>query len=332
MEENSSPVLCFGTFFTLLLREGVKELSTKRFESVESNKNKLTEVTAFLELNRIITPSFTPANENTFSVQASKFKSCAAQKAKMLPIVNASEVKSFLACFESDYDSIFNNMSTFVNTYIHVDVSRRKRLVKSLLELIRDDKDIGPEEKFYINGRNNALSKRELLSKQTFSCVKFLIGIFRYIVEVKRNDNIKGEPTYRKWCPPANQGLRMYSEDIYVGETIREKINLIEDDTWSLPKPIRETNTDIDISYLTGIDKADYLKSEAEMFRRNQDYEKSLQLYYESWRIYHDVIGSKSRCTIKILKIMEELYIQLDKSYSFAYWLNNIAKRGEDIV
>ena len=124
----------------------------------------------------------------------------------------------------------------------------------------------------------------------------------------------------------------MYSEDIYVGETIREKINLIEDDTWSLPKPIRETNTDIDISYLTGIDKADYLKSEAEMFRRNQDYEKSLQLYYESWRIYHDVIGSKSRCTIKILKIMEELYIQLDKSYSFAYWLNNIAKRGEDIV
>jgi len=331
LEENSSPVLCFGTFFTLLLREGVDNLSTKGFETIK-NKNRLTEVTAFLELNRIITPSFTPANEDTFSVQASKFKSCVAKKAKTLPIVNASEVKTFLVCFENDYGSIFNSMSAFVKTYIHVDVSRRERLVKSLLELIRDDKDIRLDEKFYINGKNNALSKKELLCEQTFSFVAFLIGVFRYVVEVKRNDNIKGELTYRKWCPPANQALRLYSKDIYVGETIREKIVLIENDTWSLPAPMLERNTNIDISHLMGIDKADYLKSEAKTCKRNKNYERSLQLYYESWKIYQEVIGIESQCTIKIFKTMEELYKQLDKSYSFNYWLNNVAKRGENIV
>lgn len=329
LEENSSPVLCFGTFFTLLLREGVDNLSTKGFESIKE-EDRLTEVSAFLELNRIIAPSFKPANKRTFSVQASRFKSCVVQNAKRLPIVDASEVKFFLARFEENYGSIFEDMSTFVNNYIHVDVSKRERLVKSLLELIRDDKDIGLNELFYVNGKNNALSKKELLHEQTFSCVAFLVGVFRYVVEVKRNDNLKGEPTYRKWCPPANQGLRLYSDDIYVGETIREKIILIENDAWSLSEPMHERNTNI--SHLTGIDKADYLKSEAKMCRCNNDYERSLQLYYESWQIYQEIIGTESQCVKKIFKTMEELYKQLDTSYPFDYWLNNIAKRGENLV
>lgn len=325
LKEKCYPVLCFGTFFTLVLREGIDELSTKRFDN-----NKLTEVTAFLALNRIISPSFSPANKDSFRGQASKFKSCVAKKAKMLPIVNASEVKTFLVRFENDYGSVFDAMSIFVKTYIHVDFDKRERLVKSLLELIRDDKDIQLDEKFYVNGNNNVLSKKELFCKKNFSFVAFLIGVFRYIVEFRRDDNEKGETTYRKWCPPANQALRLYSDDIYVGGSIPEKIIFIEDDIRSLSTSMFERNTNVDISHLTGIDKADYLKSEAKICKGNQDFEKSFQLYYESWKIYQEVLGVESNCARNVFEIMKVMYEQLGKSYSFAYWLENVAERGEN--
>lgn len=333
LKENNGPVLCFGTFFTLLLREGVDKLSTKGIENIRQggSKNKLTEVTAFLALNRIITPSFSPANYDTFAGQASKFKSCVSQKAKKLPIVDACEITTFLIRYETDYKTIFNHMFDFSNTYIHPDISKRERLVKSLLELIRDDKDIGMDEKFYVNGNVNILNKKELVCNRTFSFVAFLIGIFRYIVEIKRDDNIKGKSTYERWCPPANQGLRPYSKDIYIGKTIRDNINFIEDSIDILSNLMPQKTTSCDISYLMGIDRADYLKNEAKICKLNQDYKKALQLYYESWLIYIDVIGIESRCAVKVYDTMEYIYIKLDMPYSFKYWLNNIAKRGEDI-
>lgn len=329
MQGKSYPVLCFGTFFTLVLREGVDNLSTKGFVGA-GNKDKLTEVTAFLELNRIISPSFSPANKETFRGQASMFKSCVAYRSKLLPIVNASEVKTFLGRFENDYGSVFDDMSTFVRTYIHVDIAKRERLIKSLLELIRDDKEIRLDEKFYVNGNYNVLNKKELLCQNSFSFVSFLIGVFRYIVEFRRNDNAKGELTYRKWCPPANQALRAYSDDIYVGESFPEKIFFIEDDAQSFPAPMFKRNINVDISHLTGIDKADYLRIEAKTCQNNQDFDRSLQLYYESWKIYQEVLGIESHCAIKVFESMKVVFEQLDKLYSFAYWLENVAERGEN--
>jgi hypothetical protein len=335
LAENSIPVLCFGTFFTLLLREGVNELSQKEHDrKVKKYRNdkknrEYTEGAVFEELNRIITPSFKSGNVETRNVQASKFKSCVSQNAKNLPIVNASDVKTFLIRFKSDYDSVFKNMSQFITNYIHADVSQRKRLVKSLLELIRDDKDIGLDQKFYIKGPDNALSKKELLHERTFSFTMFLNGIFRYIVEIRRNDNLKGQSTYKKWCPPANQGIRVYSDDIYVGGTIYGEITLTEDNKLSLPSSNCEKYADVDISDLTGIDKADYLKYEATMYKSNQDYEKAIQLYYESWQIYQDVTGINSQCVKKIYKIMEDLHKQLNISYPFKAWLKNVGVVSE---
>lgn len=326
MQENINPVLCFGTFFTLLLREGVDNLSTKGYESgwQSGPKNSLTEVTAFRDLNRIITPSFSPANEGTFAGQASKFKSCVAKSAKNLPIVNASDVMTFLVRFEVDYMTIYKSMASFVDTYIHTDFSKRERLIKSLLELIRDDKDIMPDAKFYVNGNNEILSKKELLCERTFSFVAFLIGVLRYIIENKRDDNMKGKDTYSKWCPPAKQALRVYSEYINVGATIHEKIVLKDDKMPNESVSIIQKSHKVDISNLSGIDRADYLSSEAREYRCNKDYEKALSLYYESWQIYQEVVGVESRCVKKTLNIMEEIFKQLDKSCTFSNWLNNM--------
>ena len=157
----------------------------------------------------------------------------------------------------------------------------------------------------------------------------FLNGIFRYIVEIRRNDNLKGQSTYKKWCPPANQGIRVYSDDIYVGGTIYGEITLTEDNKLSLPSSNCEKYADVDISDLTGIDKADYLKYEATMYKSNQDYEKAIQLYYESWQIYQDVTGINSQCVKKIYKIMEDLHKQLNISYPFKAWLKNVGVVSE---
>jgi hypothetical protein len=234
------PVLCFGTFFTLLLREGVDNLSTKEWVSATQSapKNNLTEPTAFLQLNRIVAPMFNPANTNVFKGQASCFKSCSQERAKNLPIVNVSDTKTFFREYNDNYSKVFERMKNFVSTYIHTDETKRKRLVKSLLELIRDDEDIYDEKTdsdiFYVTADKNGVKKDKLVSMNEFSFVGFLLGVFRFILEHKRLDNKKGEPTYEEWCPPNGQALRMFSDKVYVGNSIRQKIEFITDDVFTL--------------------------------------------------------------------------------------------------
>ena len=178
-----------------------------------------------------------------------------------------------------------------------------------------------------MNGNNNVLSKVKLIEERKCSFVAFLVGIFRYIVEFKSGDNMKGALTYEQWYPSANQALRTPSKDIYVGSTIRGKIVFKEDDVLNLEETMFEKEINRDLSCLTGIDKADYFCNEAKKYRCNQMYDKSLLLYYEAWIIYQDVIGVESRCAKNIFNIMEEVFKQMDKPYSLDHWMKNVADK-----
>lgn len=322
MFNKNNPKLCFGTFFVLLLRECVDNISVKKWGM--KSDNDITEVTAFLELNRIIAPSYKSNNMRTLATQTSKFKSCDAKNAKNLPIVNASETKSFINQFEEEYEIVYRRMLIFTNRYICQDKSRWERLVKSLLELIREDNTIKLEEKFFVNGIKS-LTKAELLEEREISFVAFLLGVFRYVIENRRESNKEGKETYERWCPPANQGIRNYSEAVYIGDSINGEIRWKEEVVKSLPLPelITEKKEYRELGDLRGIDKADYLANEAKLYKSNEEYEKALQLYYEAWILYREEVGSKGRSALKIYDIMKDIFEKLDYQYSFIYWLEN---------
>lgn len=236
MEENI-PVLCGGTFFTLLLQ--AKKQSVAAAERIRGESNAFTEPKVLLGLIKVINPDYKePTRGDTFGTITSQFKCCKKLKfSGYLPFTDDAIIKDFDNRIQNNYHELLKTMREFTDCFIDTSTIGRKdvQLVKALLELIKLDKSIKAEDKFYTLQNGCPETKAELVKGLPNLCElciylpALILGIWHFIV-VNREDNTIGQATYNSWhnVPLNKRGKRKYIGTI--GSNVKCTIELISAD------------------------------------------------------------------------------------------------------
>jgi hypothetical protein len=144
-------------------------------------------------------------------------------------------------------------MQGFVNDFIAVDSNTKKDilLVKRLLELIECDKSINDSDEFYISQDGKPILKSELRSISDICLPAFLLGIWHFIIQ-NRKDNSIGAATIDSWHEPQRSksktggATREFISDI--GEKIAHKINFVDiDEPISSPVSLKPDTGDVEV-------------------------------------------------------------------------------------
>ena len=142
MTINAHPVLCGGTFFTLVL-EARKQRTCKR-SLYAGELDGLSQPETLAGLGRVVNPDYVePKNKDSFSTNASDYKSCE-NNGTNLAFLFTQEVLSFDTRVKTRYLEALSAMDDFVQRFLEVGTSTAKEvwLVKALLDLIDADQSI----------------------------------------------------------------------------------------------------------------------------------------------------------------------------------------------
>jgi len=195
MALNGHPVLCGGTFFTLLLAACNRKLNKR---DVWGENNLFTEADVLERLILIAHPTYSKPDDNAnFASVVSAYKSCNTAKSGRLGIFEQAIISTFDSKVKSDYRSKLSEMTSVVTEYVDVD-GKGEWLVKALLELIDID-EIDDESEFFIQVDGDKKTKADLRYESDFCLPAFLLGIWHFIVTT-RKDNAAGKATYDDWC------------------------------------------------------------------------------------------------------------------------------------
>lgn len=195
MSVGNNPILCGGTFFTLLL-EASKQGRNERKKWGNSADFTQGDVLEALILVAVPTYHKSPDNGNLSSV-ASAYKSCNTSKSGRLPIYEQANISSFNDRIANDYQNPLRAMNDFSGKYIDIE-GKGIWLAKALLELITVDKNTDDVE-LHILQDGQALKKAAFGDIDEYCLPALLLGVWHYIV---RNvpDNSVGRATYDEWC------------------------------------------------------------------------------------------------------------------------------------
>lgn len=210
MTTDGKPRLCGGTFFVLLL-QALKNRKGAR-EHYKGDRDGLSDPEVLIGLIKVINPDYEPPRLERIKTKTNDFKACKLSKGEYLPFGNTPEIEVFDGRVRTDYRSALMSMTDFVNEFLDLGESVQKdiRLVKALIELIRLDGSIAPEEGFFISEDGKQIKKAALGGLKRVCYPAFLLGIWHYVV-VNRKDNSVGKATYDEWCPENGGGPRSYS-------------------------------------------------------------------------------------------------------------------------
>lgn len=205
------PRLCGGTFLTLLL-EDVKPRSSKR-DVYHNGGDGLSNSEIFEGLVKIINPDYIkPKNKDTLKNQVSDYRKCEVSTAAYLPFDRDVDLHAFDDRVKNDYGDVLQRMIEFTATFLSMQTEMHKdlNLVKALLDLIDQDESISDDELFYVTPTGNSLCKKDLVRSQTICFESFLLGVWHYAVEKRRN-NMVGKDTFNEWCPQLQErSARVY--------------------------------------------------------------------------------------------------------------------------
>ncbi|MCK9437854.1 MAG: hypothetical protein M0Q12_11695 [Synergistaceae bacterium] len=143
------------------------------------------------------------ADQQTFKENTSSYKNCRKNSSTYLPFsVDSAEVRTFDDCVRGDYATVLTRMVSFTDDFLEVGTSAKKDeyLVKALVEIIRNDKDIPDDSMFYINEDDLPSTKKQLLTITAVCFQAFLVGVWHYIL-MNRPDNTLGRSTITNWTP-----------------------------------------------------------------------------------------------------------------------------------
>lgn len=199
MTKNDVPRLCGGTFFTQLL------LSRKPTVSQRQRTQGKTDVfhneDVLFALLQIVQPDSIKPTGNSFETYTTNFKKCDGSIGEDLKFNNESVISSFKNDLAENNPAKLQKMTSFCVDYIDIRETTREheKLVKRLIELIRDDSSIDDSEMFRVG--NNALSvNKKVLPKITeINLADFLLSILSFIVTTERRDNSIGKETIVAW-------------------------------------------------------------------------------------------------------------------------------------
>jgi hypothetical protein len=142
MAKGDIPRLCGGTFFTQLL------LSRKPTVSQRQRTQGKTDVfhneDVLFALLQVFQPDAIKPTGNSFETYTSNFKKCDGSIGEDLRFDNESVRDVFRKRMEDDYAAVANDVAILCTNYIDTRESTRshEKLVKRLIELIRDDEMI----------------------------------------------------------------------------------------------------------------------------------------------------------------------------------------------
>ena len=223
MTRNNYPVLCGGTFFTLILEaRGQRTSQRSRYEGEQDG---LSQPETLAGLGRVVYPEYTPpSNKQTFRTNVNAYKSCA-DDGSNLSFLFPDKVFAFDNRVKNEYSNALMAMCDFADRFLEFGTSIKKEawLVKALLELIETDTSIEDNQEFYLYEGGQRVTKAALRQLCDFTLQPFLLGIWHFIV-VSRPDNKLGKNTFDIWCPPRGRAERKYEGTM--GEGIDRTINV----------------------------------------------------------------------------------------------------------
>jgi hypothetical protein len=220
---NAYPVLCGGTYFTLLL-EARGQRTSKRSQ-YEGEKDGLSQTNLLAALGKIIYPEYVPPqNKQTFKTNTNAYKSCV-DDGSNLSFLFPDAISAFDNRVRNEYQKALTAMCEFTDQYLEVGSSLKKeeRLLKALLELLENDASIDAAQEFFVCSSGKGLTKSALSMMSDFVLQPFLLGVLHFAV-VSRPDNKAGKTTFDNWCPPRYRAERKYEGTM--GQGISRTINV----------------------------------------------------------------------------------------------------------
>jgi hypothetical protein len=217
------PVLCGGTFFTLVLEaRGQRTSQRSRYEGVQDG---LSQPETMAGLGRVIYPEYViPLNKRTFSTNSNTYKTCS-DDGYNLSFLHKDAVDAFDKRVKCEYAHALKAMCDFTNQFLEVGSSIKKevRLVKALLELIEADVSIVDSQEFFVCQDGKGLTKSALRVISDFELQPFLLGVWHFVV-TSRPDNRNGKATFNQWCPSHGRAERKYEGNM--GNGIQREISI----------------------------------------------------------------------------------------------------------
>lgn len=184
---NQQMKLCGGTFFTLIEHFGKK-----------GNVSNPDCLQGLLDIYHVYKPKV-KFEDSTRSNGTSFYKRCGRNSSEWLPLENEKFIEEFNDKILHNYGEALSEMIDFVKKNMSDDMADKERVVRAILELIRDD-EIEDAIEFYVNPDGSSI-KRDILIRDEeveYSYPAFLLGIWHYII-VNVQDNTSGKSTIESW-------------------------------------------------------------------------------------------------------------------------------------
>ena len=222
-ENRAYPVLCGGTYFTLILEaRGQRTGQRGRYQGEQDG---LSQSDTLVGLGKVVYNEYIPPrNQQTFRTNVNAYRTCA-DDGSNLSFLFPDRVSVFDGRVRSAYLTALKAMCDFVNTFLEVGTSINKEiwLVKAILDLIENDESIPGEQKFFIGNGGQGITKSALRQMSDFSLQPLLLGVWHYVV-VNRPDNRSGKDTFDRWCPSRGRAERKYEGNM--GSGIERMLNV----------------------------------------------------------------------------------------------------------
>ncbi|KGP76133.1 hypothetical protein JT05_06605 [Desulfosporosinus sp. Tol-M] len=227
MSNFTYPVLCGGTFFTLVLE--ARNQRTSRRSQYAGELDGLSQPETLAGLGSVVYPEYTaPKNKDTFSTNASDYKSCE-NNGTNLSFLFDHEVAAFDNRVKTQYLEALKAMDDFIKRFLEIGTSTAREvwLVRAFLDLINADQSIADNQEFYIAENGQGITKAALRGMSDFCLQTFLLGVWHFVI-VNRQDNKVGKATYDTWCPSRGRAERKYTGPMGDGITRPINVTLLE--------------------------------------------------------------------------------------------------------
>lgn len=250
MNKSDFPVLCGGTFFTLLLEAANQGRKERKKWGASSE---FTESDVLKALFQVVMPSYKNSTDNgNFKSVVSAYKSCDPKKRGNLPIGEQAVITSFDNCVKNSYHEKLISMNALIEKYIDIE-GKGMWLIRALLDLTLMDENIQNSDELYVKQDGLPTTKLSLDGVPDICLPALLLGIWHYIV-VKKVKNGSGRETYDTWCRPGKSKNTREPFQSNIGEGITQQITLCP-----IEKKTDEENVD------------DYIKSKVELFNQKEE-------------------------------------------------------------
>ena len=224
MVANEYPVLCGGTFFSLLLR--ARGQRTSKRNNVEGKTDGLSQTDLLIELAKIIKPTFSPPEKlSTLKKNVGGYRRCEDNGGSYFAVVfeTATARAAFDNRIKAQYSSVLSDMSVLTARFIGEDYT--EWLVKALMEVIETDKAFDTAT-FYVE--KAYMTKCAFMNTNDVYLPSFLLAIWHYIV-MNITNNTNGQATFLAWHKKKGEANSewIWNNDATVGNSISKKINIL---------------------------------------------------------------------------------------------------------